>query len=109
MKLLVFLFGCIASRLAITFIAYKYINVLPYMAIPALAIAIGMAIIYVFGLRKAGLEVSGKKIWWNHLRPFHASMYFWFSILAFKKSKYAWVPLFIDVFTGLSAFVWNYY
>lgn len=109
MNLLLFLFGCIASRIAIAYIAYKYSNVLIYMAYIALMISFGFVTIYLFDLRKTGLEVSGGNIWWNDLRPIHASLYFLFALLAFKKNKYAWVPLAIDVILGLSAFLYKYY
>lgn len=109
MKLLAFLLGCIPLRIALAFIAYKYPRVLPYMAVPALMIAIGFAIIYTFKLRKTGLEVSGRKIWWDHLRPIHAAFFFLFAMLAFRRSKYAWVPLALDVTLGLTAFLLKYY
>ena len=56
------------------------------------------------GLKK-GAETWGKPIWWNDLRPLHASLYFMFAIYAIKKYDKAWIPLFIDTIIGLLAFL----
>ena len=54
---------------------------------------------------KTGGEVFGSKIWWNDLRPIHASLYILFALLALKKNKYSWVPLLVDVTFGLLVFI----
>jgi len=52
----------------------------------------------------------GDKIWWKHLRPFHALLWGLFSYLAITGNRNAWIVLFIDILFGLSAFLvfhWN--
>ena len=66
-RFLLFLFGCIGTRLLFTFFAkYASINILKIMGYIALLPAIGFFLIYTFGLRKTGAETLGKPIWWNN-------------------------------------------
>ena len=66
-RLLLFLFGCMGTRLALVWAAYKYPGLLRPMGFFALAISIGFMYIFVNGLRKTGVETFGDKIWWNEL------------------------------------------
>lgn len=100
-----FLLGCMPARLAVTYIAFSYRQALPIMGYIALIVSLGFAVIYLGGLRKTGPEVFGKKIWWNSLRPVHASLYFLFALLAIQKHAHAWVVLALDALVGLVAFV----
>ena len=105
-RFILFLGGCITVRVAFVILA-KYINpdYLPYLGIVALIPAIGFISIYLGDFRKTGREVFGDKIWWNDLRPVHASLYILFALLALKKNKYSWAPLLLDVIIGLIAFI----
>lgn len=104
-RMAMFLIGCIGVRLLFVFAAKKATpGILQYMGIAALFIAIGFVVINKYGLRKTGSEAGGV-IWWDDLRPLHAIMYTSFAILAFTNNKYAWVPLLIDVFIGLGAYI----
>lgn len=100
-----FLLGCLPSRILLVFLAYKFPKILPLMGVVALCISAGFAIIYIGGLRKTGPEVFGGEIWWNDLRPIHATLYFLFGLLALKKSRYAWCILLLDIFIGSIAFI----
>ena len=75
-RFLLFIFGCILSRLLLVYIAYK-INkkYLPIFGSLTLIPAIGFILIYLLDLRKKGNEVFGEKIWWNYLRPIHGILY----------------------------------
>ena len=68
-RYLLFLLGCIPTRLGFALLA-KYIpnKYLPYLGILALIPAAGFLYIYFFNKRKTGQEVFGSKIWWNPLR-----------------------------------------
>jgi hypothetical protein len=104
-----FIYACIPTRILFVLISY-YIGhhkptLLPYLAIPGLAISIGFLIIYKMGWRKTGVETGGKPIWWNSLRPVHASFYLLFSYYAIKGSKYAWIWLAFDVLLGIAAYL----
>ena len=100
-RIYIFFIICIGIRLLISIVA-KHINIsyLPNLAVIALIISIGFMVIYMTGIRKTGYEAGGK-IWWNHLRPVHAMLYFIFAMLAFKKDKNAWIALFIDALLGI--------
>ena len=102
-RLALFLFGCIGTRLTFAYIAKTRTEFLPYMAIIAILIGIGLMYYYLSGTRPTGPEVFGEKIWWNHLRPVHATMYFLFAILAIQKNKSAYLFLFADAMIGLAA------
>ncbi len=100
-RYLLFLIGCMGSRYMLTFIAKNNTELLPLLAKITLIPAIGFIIIYLFGLRKVGFEVSGEQIWWNNLRPVHGVLWLLFSYLAMNKNKNAWIILFIDTTFGL--------
>ncbi len=104
-RIVLFLTGCIGSRLALVYAAR---TATPHMleVLGALAIlpAIGFFYIYATGSRKTGPEVFGDRIWWNHLRPFHGAMYALFAVLALFGFPHAWTILLVDVLVGLAAF-----
>lgn len=107
---LVFLVGCIGTRLLAAYLAF-YLLSKPAVYLKAygavlLAPAIGFALIYANGWRKTGPETSGKPIWWNALRPVHAALYFAAAFSTFFKPtrRLAWMFLLADVLIGLLAY-----
>ena len=108
-RFLMFLIGCIGFRFLLVWLA-KTVNkkYLPLMGLLALGPVIGFSYIYFTNSRNTGAEVFGSKIWWNYMRPIHALLYLIFSVMAFKESTSAWIPLLIDVSVGLLAFL-NYH
>ncbi len=109
-RFLLFLIGCIGTRLLLVYIA-KNINttLLKYMGYLLLIPAIGFFYIYFTKSRQTGPEVLGAKIWWNHLRPVHGFLYLLFAYHAIRGNKNAWIYLFVDVILGLSAFLIYHY
>ena len=101
-----FIFGCIMTRVFLVYLS-KNLNGenLKYMGFLGLIPAIGFSYIYLTGSRKTGGEVFGSRIWWNSLRPLHASLYFLFAFLAINKNKNAYIPLLVDINIGLFAFL----
>jgi hypothetical protein len=79
-RFILFLFGCIPTRLAIVYlskvISTEYLPILGYLS---LIPAIGFIYLYLTGSRKTGAEVFGDNIWWNNLRPIHALFYLLFA------------------------------
>ena len=109
-RFLLFLFGCIPTRLAIMYVAKIVpINYLPILGLIALMPAIGFIYLYLSGARKTGPEVFGDKIWWNDLRPIHSLLYFLFAYNAINKVRTAWLYLLYDVILGLSSFLIFHY
>ena len=80
---LYFLIGCIGARLIVVYVA-KNINIeyLPYLGILALFPALGFSYIYFFNGRKSKKGAFGEDIWWEDLRPVHATLWLLFSISA---------------------------
>jgi ABC-type iron transport system FetAB permease component len=74
----------------------------------ALIPALGFLIIYMFNLRKTGLETGNKEIWWNDIRVIHGLLYLCFALYAIKQKRYAWVALLLDVILGMVAFSLHY-
>jgi len=108
-RFVLFIFGCIVSRILMTYATYKLDdNLLIYVGIIAIILSISFMSIYLLDLRKTGAEVFGDKIWWNHLRPIHSLTFAICTVLAFNKSKYTYVPILIDTLIGLIAFL-NYH
>jgi len=107
-RFLLFLGGCIPARLILALTA-KYGNsiIKTILGIIAFLIGSGFLIIYFGGLRKTGLETGGEKIWWNHLRPIHAILYYLFSYnILFGDKINAWKILVIDVILGFLSFLY---
>jgi hypothetical protein len=105
-RFLLFLFGCIGSRILFAILAKTIdIQYLPLLGYLALLPAIGFIYIYLTGSRKTGAEVFGEKIWWNDLRPIHALFYGLFAYNAILRNRMAWIYLAMDVLLGLSAFL----
>lgn len=101
-----FLIGCIGARLILTIIAaVADSNWLYRMGLITVLPAMGFAIIYLFGLRKTGVETGGAPIWWNHLRPFHSIAYGLFSIGAISGFEWSWMVLLTDAVVGLIAYL----
>jgi hypothetical protein len=109
-RFLLFLIGCIGTRLLFVYIA-KTVNLtlLKYMGYIALLPAIGFFYIYFTKSRQTGVEVFGDKIWWNDLRPIHGTLYLLFAYHAIRGIRYAWVFLLIDVLFGLTAFLTHHF
>ena len=109
-QLVLFIVGCITVRIAISII----VGILPdkplrYLAGPLLMLpAIGFSVIYIFGLRNTGAETMGKPLWWNHMRPIHATLYFMAAILAMGGKNQAAIPLAADVAVGAIASAMHY-
>lgn len=107
---LLFLTGCLGSRLAFAFWAKSAsASVLPYLGALALLPAIGFWYLFLTGKRKTGPEVLGDRIWWNALRPIHGTLYALFAVLALFGIQQAWILLLIDVMFGASAFAYHHF
>jgi hypothetical protein len=105
-RILLFLFGCMGARFSLTWVAYRFPEMLPILGLFALCVSIGFTVIYLKGWRKTGIETGGQPIWWNDLRPFHAFMYGLFALLALSGVKeHAWKILLLDTIIGFLAFV----
>ena len=105
-RFLLFLFGCIGTRLLLTVVsAFASGLLLKLLGIIAFIFVIGWLYIIFIGKRDTGPEVLGGKIWWKNLRPFHALLWALFSYLAITGNKNAWIVLFIDTIFGLLFFL----
>ena len=109
-RFMLFIFGCILTRLILTFIVknlkQKYLQIAGYIG---LILGISFLTIYFLNLRKTGIEVFGDKIWWNDIRPIHGILYLIFAYLAINKNKNAWIILLIDVIFGFVMFINHHY
>ncbi len=105
-RILLFLIGCVGTRLILVYIAKNIsLQLLRYMGFITLIPAFGFIYIYLTNSRKTGPEVFGDKIWWNNLRPIHGFLYLLFSYNAITGNRHSWVYLLIDVLFGLSSFL----
>ena len=84
-------------------------DLLKYMGYLLLIPAFGFIYIYLTGSRQTGAEVFGDKIWWNNLRPIHATLYLLFSYNAIVGNTNAWVYLMIDVLLGFISFMFHHF
>jgi hypothetical protein len=105
-----FLFGCIGTRLLLTFLAKTQIEYLPYMGFAAAIMSLGFFYIYFTRSRPVGIETGGKLIWWNRLRPLHGFLYGVFAYMAIiQQSRDAWKVLLVDTAIGFGAFMNHHY
>ena len=109
-RFLLFLGGCIPTRLALTALA-KYIPnyYLPYLGLVTLVIAIGFLYLYFTGQRKTGPETQDAPIWWMKFRIMHGLLYLLFSGLAFMRYKNAYIVLLVDTIIGVGLFLRYHY
>jgi len=109
-RFLLFLMGCIGTRVFIAYLAkVSSPRLLKYLGYLALLPAIGFSYLFISGQRKTGGEVFGDKIWWNPLRPIHSLLYFLFAYNAIIGNRKAWIYLAIDVIIGLISFLVFHY
>lgn len=109
-RFLLFGIGCIGTRsvfiiLSATAPVY-YLRILGFIG---LFLSIGVAWIYVNGLRKVGFEIFGDAIWWNYLRPIHSVLYAVFAYYAIRGNTNAWKWLALDLAIGITAFFTFHY
>jgi hypothetical protein len=104
-KTLLFLFGCMGTRLALVWVAKTQPQLLGLLALLAACISFGFMYIWANGLRKTGPETFGDPIWWNDLRPLHSILYAIFAFMAYNGNENAWKVLLLDVTIGFSAWV----
>ena len=107
---LLFLFGCIGTRTALTYLSYiASPTLLRTLGVFALIPAIGFWFIYLKGLRRTGGEVFGAPIWWDHLRPIHGTLWGIFALLAIFGWPQSWKVLAVDTLFGLGAFLIHHF
>lgn len=106
LRFMLFLFGCIGSRLTFTTIsAYSEGWVLTLLGFIALIPVFGWFYIIFIGQRDTGIEVLGEKIWWKDLRPVHMLLWLFFAYLAITGNHKAWIVLLFDTLFGLTMFL----
>jgi hypothetical protein len=89
----------------LAYLSYRY--PIKELAYPAIIVAIAWILIWTFSLRDTGIEVLGdsNKIWWNNLRPLHATIYILFAYSIYHLDKSSYKYLLLDAAIGLGAFL----
>lgn len=104
-RIIVFLTMCIGTRLMLAYISKGLSKQnLKLSSFVAVIVAISFITLYLFDLRKSGIEASNGIVWWNVFRPIHGILFLLYAIYAFKGEKNAYYVLLVDAFFGL--FVW---
>ena len=106
---LMFLLGCIPSRLFLAYLA-KIADPNRLKVYAALAAVPMLVWVYLYlnpQTRTTGPEVFGGKIWWNDLRMVHALMYLLFVMYALRGKSSSYQVLVADAMIGLVAFLNN--
>jgi|LauGreDrversion4_1035100.scaffolds.fasta_scaffold176540_2 hypothetical protein len=105
-----FLFGCIGVRLCIAYVASRLEGRRMQIAgTLALLPVLGWAYIMLVKRRDTGPEVFGGRIWWQHLRIYHALLWTCFAYMAINRYPNAYIPLLLDTSLGLLAFIYKRY
>jgi len=76
-------------------------NIRRVLTVLALSISISMGFVWWTGKRKTGWETGGEPIWWNWLRPIHATVWALFAFQMWNKCSMAWRTLKADIWLGL--------
>lgn len=103
-----FLFGCIGTRSALTYLVWKWPEIAQRFSLLFLVPVIGWLWILFVRPRDTGPEVFGGKIWWNNLRLPHAGLWALTAWLAYHNSM-AWKSLAADTLLGLGAWSWYHF
>ena len=92
---------CIPIRIGMV-VAAIYI---PEIIAPFLVV-MGISFFYQYATN-ARLDAweGGGTAWWHDLRPYHGTLLLLAGVLSFKKQKYAYVPLIIDIVFGTYTFM----
>jgi len=98
---LTFVLGCIPLR---SLLALQARRDPQSMTLPAMAVAAGMAYMYVTKGRMNPPETGGRPMWWQNLRPIHALLWAAFAVAALQGKPWAWKFLAADVILGMVAF-----
>ena len=108
-RYLLFVFGCMTSRLMLVYGAHQLDTThRKYLATALLIPMIGFLYLYVTNSRDTGPETFGAQIWWKDLRIVHALFYAWFVVDAYLEKPNAYVPLLLDVIFGFFSFIVHY-
>lgn len=106
-----FLYGCIPSRILLIASPHFVKNheaIRKLLSCIFIAIGLGFLIIYIFDLRKTGIETGGRKIWWNEIRQVHGILYLVAGILLFNREyESVKIILAIDIIIGI--IIWKNY
>ena len=108
LRVVLFLFGCIFTRLLLAALAVSVTNPRHRQAFLVLLTLIGASLIYqhISGHRKTGIETFGEPIWWDDLRPIHGSMYLTAAgLFAAGQNTWASILLSIDTLVGFTMFL----
>ena len=109
-RFLLFLGGCIPSRLLLVGLAkYMPLVYLPYLGYMTLVMGLGFLYLYFTGERKVGAETFGHPIWWRNYRIIHGIFYLVFSYYAIHKYANAYLFLLYDTLIGLGLFLVHHY
>jgi hypothetical protein len=104
-RALLFVFGCIGSRLTLTLWSRTATpSSLKRAGMVAVLPAIGFAVLHYGNLRPVGAEAGGL-IWWDSLRPLHALLWLGFAHSAYRGNPHAWRWLMLDTLVGAGAWV----
>lgn len=106
MRWLLFIFGCIPTKLFFATLSYIFCTnfiIQRTIAIFTWIIAFGFLIIWWFNLRTRGIETFGHRIWWNNFRPIHAFLYIIAGYYSWFQNPRASIILLFDV--SLSIFL----
>ena len=105
-RVLLFLIGCIGSRILIAYFAKECpVKYLPWLGALAILPAVGFFYLFFTGQRATGAEVFGERIWWTWLRPVHGMLWMLFAYRAFRLDTNAWKYLALDAVFGLAAYL----
>lgn len=96
---------CIFVRLILTYSVY-YVQKMPIryaFVLLYLLLSIGALYQYIMKTRKVG--AFHNKVWWDSLRPVHASLFLFTSIALFYKYKYSYMFLLLDTFISVLGYI----
>ena len=110
---ILFFILCIGGRLAFALLA-RYIIIydtskFANSALILLSIIVASALLshFLFDTRQVAIEAGGL-VWWNAIRPIHASIFILFAAYSTRGYTFAWMFLIMDLIVGIIAWCYNY-
>lgn len=107
-RIFLYIFVCLVIRSLIPFgMIYVHKSKLQYISVPLLIFSVGFFNAFM-NVSKTDIGFFGGRKWWVNNHIVHSVLYLTAGVMSFKKNKYAYIPLILDVVYSFFVYI-HYY